>query len=255
MNSKFGIELFDSAAPEGFPRESFILLFGEGGTGKSVTLLQIAGSKLMAGEPCVFVTFDDSPSSLVENFKRFNSGEPIEKGLLTIVDGFSFRSKMPQKTNSYIKYVENPRDRQSLNNVLFSAIDRLNGKGAVFIDSITELFTMSEPTSTIETIKDWRAQLSKARGLPVFASHHLGVRAIDEFAGMLEYVVDCVIDFRFDPVFAQQGLLARQFRVKKLKGATHDTLWHYFTIDKNGIQPIRAQPHRAPKEDAQRLSK
>jgi hypothetical protein len=71
-------------------------------------------------------------------------------------------------------------------------------QGAVFIDSITELFTMSEPTSTIEMVKDWRAEICKEKHITVFASYHLGMRSLDEFVGMLDYVMDGIIEYRFD---------------------------------------------------------
>jgi KaiC/GvpD/RAD55 family RecA-like ATPase len=66
---------------------------------------------------------------------------------------------------------------------------------------------------------------------------------------MLDYLVDGMIDFRFDPLLAQQGLLARQLRVRKMKGTSHDTVWHYFAIEKTGLIPLKSQgiaPHADP---------
>jgi KaiC/GvpD/RAD55 family RecA-like ATPase len=256
LDSKFGIPMIDEALPEGFPRESFVILFGEGGTGKTVTLLQVTGERLKAGMPCVFVTFDDSPASIIDNLRRlgFDPDAAFRDDLLHIVDGFSFRSRVSQKVVESINFVPNPRDRNALTGSILTAVNSFSEKGTVIIDSLTELFTMSEPSTTIETIKDWRAQFCKSMGLTVFASYHIGVKAIDEFAVMLEYVVDGIVDFRFDPLFAQQGVLARQLRVKKMKGTTHDTLWHYFTIDKNGLNPIKSHA-KGSSEDSHKLSK
>ncbi|MDD1776425.1 MAG: RAD55 family ATPase [Candidatus Methanomethylicus sp.] len=252
----FGIPMVDLILPEGYPRNSFVLLSGEGGTGKSVALLQIVGAKLAAGEPCIFITFDDSPESVLENMKRlgFDYESALKADLLHIVDGFSFRSKIPHKENDSIKNVPNPRDHHELTRIILSAVDGFQNRGSVFIDSLTELFTMSEPSTTIETIKDWRALLCKTMGMTVYASYHVGVKAIDEFADMLEYVVDGILEFRFDPLFAQQGFLARELRIKKMKGSTFDTVWHYFIIEKSGLAIFKPQV-KASSEDSHKLSK
>jgi len=246
--------MIDSLLPECFPRHSFILLFGEGGTGKSVTLIQAAGAKFSAGEPCVFITFDDSPHSIIDNFKRlgYDVQLAMETGLLRIIDCFSFRTRMPPKPNDAIKVVQNPKDQHALTGIILSTAEGLEGKGSVFIDSLTEFFTLSEPTSTLETIKNWRAELCKTMEITVYASYHVGVKSIDEFAGMLDYLVDGMIDFRFDPMLAQQGLLARQLRVRKMKGASHDTVWHYFTIEKTGLVLLKGHGSESHAEPSQR---
>lgn len=248
---KFGIPMVDSLLPDGYPRNSFVLLFGEGGTGKSVTLIQAAGNKFSAREPCLFITFDDSPNSIIESFKRlgFDCQLAMETGLLRIIDCFSFRVRMPPKPNDAIKVVQNPKDHHALTGIILSMAEGLEGRGSVFIDSLTEFFTLGEPTSTLETIKNWRAELCKTMEITAYASYHVGVKSIDDFAGMLDYLVDGMIDFRFDPLLAQQALLARQLRVRKMKGASHDTVWHYFAIEKTGLIPLKGQgtqPHADP---------
>ncbi len=262
-NAAFGIPMVDEFTPDGFPRNSFVLLLGEGGTGKSVTLLQLAGAWIERGEPCIILAFDDSPDSILKNLERLGycCNDAFKSRLLRIIDCFSFRTKSPKKPNEHVEIVSNPRDRQQLTSAIYSAVNGMDGRGAVFIDSITELFTMSEPTSTIEMVKDWRAEICKEKYVTAFASYHLGMRSLDEFVGMLDYVMDGIIEFRFDPLLAQQGLLARQMRLRKMKGTTHDTFWHYFTIQKSGLVPMKARKDRAPivpqkgREESHRLPK
>lgn len=253
-NVSFGIPMIDEFTPEGLPRNSFVLLIGEGGTGKSVTIQQIAGAWVKKGEPCIMVAFDDDPESILNNFDHLGycSKDALNANLLRIIDCFSFRTKTPKKIDDHIDVVSNPRDRQQLTSAIYAAVKGMDGKGAVFIDSITELFTMSEPTSTIEMIKDWRAEICKAKHITAFAAYHLGMRSLDEFVGMLDYVVDGILEFRFDPLFAQQGVLARQVRLRKMKGASHDAFWHYFTIGKKGVVPMNTKNDGAPSLGAQR---
>ena len=263
-NVSFGIPMVDEFTPEGFPRNSFVLLLGEGGPGKSVTLLQLAGAWMKRGEPCIIMAFDDSPESIINNFARLGycCDDAFKGNLLRIIDCFSFRTKSPKHPDEHVEIVSNPRDRQQLTSALYSAVNGMDGKGAVFIDSITELFTMSEPTSTIEMVKDWRAEICKEKHITAFASYHLGMRSLDEFVGMLDYVMDGIIEYRFDPLFAQQGVLARQLRLRKMKGTAHDTFWHYFTVSKNGLIPMESKKEnaapRAPQKgraESQRLPK
>jgi len=212
-----GIPMIDSLLPDGLPRDSFILLFGEGGTGKSVALAQAAGSRIRLGEPCIFVAFDDSPSSIINNFMRlgYEVRGALANNLLRIVDCFSFRTRMPPKPTDGIRIVKNPKDHHELTGTLLSTTEGMEWRGTIFVDSLTELFTISEPTSTLETVKNWRAEFCKMMGLPILATYHIGLKSIDEFAAMIDYLVDGIIDFRFDPLLAQQGLLARQLRVRK----------------------------------------
>ncbi|MCX8182115.1 MAG: RAD55 family ATPase [Candidatus Methanomethyliaceae archaeon] len=243
-----GIPMIDSLLPDGMPRNSFILLFGEGGTGKSVALAQAAGNRIRLGEPCMFVTFDDSPSSIINNFLRlgYEVRGALANNILRIVDCFSFRARILPKPTDGIRVVQNPKDHHELTGTLLSTADGMEGKGAIFIDSLTEFFTISEPTSTLETVKNWRVEFCKMMSIPIFATYHIGLKTLDEFAAMIDYLVDGIIDFRFDPLLAQQGLLARQLRVRKMKGAVHDTVWHYFTIERGGLVPMRTQGASEP---------
>ncbi|MGC8936327.1 MAG: RAD55 family ATPase [Candidatus Methanomethylicaceae archaeon] len=243
-----GIPMIDSLLPDGLPRSSFILLFGEGGTGKSVALAQAAGNRIRLGEPCIFVTFDDSPTSIINNFLRlgYEIRGALANNILQMVDCFSFRVRMPPKPTDGIRVVQNPKDHHELTGTLLSTAEGMEQKGTIFIDSLTEFFTISEPTSTLETVKNWRAEFCKMMGIPIFATYHIGLKSIDELASMIDYLVDGIIDFRFDPLLAQQGLLARQLRVRKMKGASHDTTWHYFTIERGGLFPMKTQGASEP---------
>lgn len=244
----FGIPMIDSLLPEGIPRHSFIMLFGEGGTGKSVALIQAAGNRIKLGEPCIFITFDDIPSLIINNFLRlgYDIRGALAKDTLRIIDCFSFRARLPPKPSDGIRFVKNPKDYHELTGTILSTAEGMEGKGAIFIDSLTEFFTIGEPTSTLDTVKNWRTEFCKIMGITTFASYHIGLKSIDEFASMIDYLVDGIVDFRFDPILAQQGLLARQLRVRKMKGAPHDTVWHYFAIDHGGLIPLKTQGASEP---------
>lgn len=238
-----GIPLLDKALPKGIPRNNMIMIVGESGTGKSVFILQLLRERLKRGEPCIFMCFDDAPLAIEQNFASFGWSlrEYADEGLFRFIDCFSFRMS-PDKTKlpSYITYIENPRDLYQLTNIFFSTMDRMNMEcgGAVFIDSLTELLSITEPATAIETIKTWRAEAAKERLVTMFATFHFGIKPFDDLEQILEYVVDGIIDLRYDPILMQQGVLVKQFRIRKMKGARHETNWFTFTVDEEGIKPL-----------------
>lgn len=238
-----GIPILDKALPSGIPRNNMVMIVGEGGTGKSVFMLQLLRERLKQDEPCIFMCFDDAPLAIEQNFASFgwNLKRYIDEGLFRFIDCFSFRMS-PDKTKlpSYITYIENPRDLYQLTQIFVSTMDGMNmhGKGAVFIDSLTELLSITEPATAIETIKTWRAEAAKERLVTVFATFHFGIKPFDDLEQILEYVVDGLIDLRYDPILMHQGILVKQFRIRKMKGAKHETNWFTFTVNEEGIKPL-----------------
>jgi len=243
-----GIKILDEALPEGIPRNNMVMVVGEGGTGKSVFLLQLMFSRLSMGEPCIFVCFDDTPLAVEQNaiFFGWSIKEYVEKGMLKFLDCYSFRMN-PDKTTipKYVVYVENPRELYQLTQILTGIMDdmEMHGRGCVFVDSLTELISITEPAVAIETVKTWRAECAKERLVNLFATFHFGIKPYDDFEQILEYVVDGIIDLRYNPILMQQGLLVKQFRVRKMKGSPHITKWFTFHITRNGIEAAEESSH------------
>ncbi|MEM3615307.1 MAG: ATPase domain-containing protein [Candidatus Methanomethylicia archaeon] len=235
-----GIPILDEVLPNGIPRNDMILILGEGGTGKSVFMVQLMHARLLAGEPCVFICFDDSPLAVIQSAASFgwNLLDYADKGLMRFIDCYSFRMS-PDKASipKYILYVENPRELYSLIDLLTNLMDNIGmrSKGCIFIDSLTELISLSESAMSLEAIKILRAECAKERMTPIFGTFHFGVKPYDDIEQILEYVVDGIIDLRYDPEYMQQGLLVKQFRVRKMKGVFHNTNWVSFNVTSSGI--------------------
>src|SRR5439155_2742189 len=64
------------------------------------------------------------------------------------------------------------------------------------------------------------------------------LRAYADLDDLLFYVVDGILDIRFNPGFADRGLLVKQFRVRKMKGAPHETYWVTFAVTAKGVTEI-----------------
>ena len=247
--SKFlvpGIEAVDKVLPKGIPRNTLTILAGELGTGKSVLMEELLWSILKRKEPCIFINFEGPPIALEQDMESFDwEITPfLESGQLKFLDCFSFRME-PVENPPYAHYVKDPKDLRSVTTALFNMMEEMKmlGRGAVFVDSLTEMFTLVQEDRPLVYhmlggVKSWRAKGPKERLVPFFCSHHTPLRAYAELDDLLFYVVDGIIDVRFNPGFADRGLLVKQFRVRKMKGAPHETFWVTFSINQRGLSEV-----------------
>ena len=245
--SKTGIEALDRVLPRGIPRNSMTILAGEQGTGKSVLMSQLMQNVLARqNEPCIYVNFEGPPIAVEQDMESFGwtIAPFLKSGQLKFLDCFSFRME-PTESPSYAHLVKDPRDLHAVTSALFSMMEGLEmfGRGAVFVDSLTEMFTLVQEERPLvfhmlDGVKSWRAKGPKERRVPFFCSHHSPLRAYVELDDLLFYVVDGIVDMRFNPGFADRGLLVKQFRIRKMKGAPHETYWVTFSVTSNGVVEI-----------------
>jgi|Deesub1362A_J573_1020465.scaffolds.fasta_scaffold00209_48 KaiC/GvpD/RAD55 family RecA-like ATPase len=234
---KFGIQVLDAVLPNGFPRSSFVLISGEGGTGKSVILQEAAYQRLKKGDKVLYICLDDSPDSILDNMRSlgFDVEGDVEERII-FVDGFSYRAKNHLKGRRFP--IIDPNDLNSLTKKLNMYIDNFNmaNKGLVIFDSLTEIMTLCGAPMLLDHIKTWRAIGPKEHGVTFLASHHYGIRPLEEFSSILDYIMDGLIDIRYDPVLMEKGILLKQLRVRKMRGVWHDTRWRSFVITSEGVK-------------------
>ncbi|MHA1188384.1 MAG: ATPase domain-containing protein [Candidatus Heimdallarchaeota archaeon] len=129
---KTGIPGLDKMLNGGLPKGRTILLSGPAGAGKTTLATQfIYRGVLDQGDPGIYVTFDESPKTVRQNFTSYDwKLESLEKeNLLALVDGFSMRAGVASKIRLEI---------DDLLTTLISLIDEL-GAERVVIDSLTAL--------------------------------------------------------------------------------------------------------------------
>lgn len=241
-----GIEPLDKVLPKGIPRNSMMILAGELGTGKSVLMTELLQSLLKRKEPCIYVNFEGPPIAVQQDVEAFgwDLSPSLESGQLRFLDCFSFRME-PKQAETNVHTVRDPRDLHSVTTALFNMMEEMNmvGRGAVFVDSLTEMFTLVQEERPLvfhmlDGVKSWRAKGPKEKLVPFFCSHHTPLRAYAELDDLLFYVVDAILDVRFNPGFADRGLLVKQFRIRKMKGAPHETYWVTFSVTSKGVVEV-----------------
>lgn len=233
---KLSGELFEYLFPEGVPRNSFIIIAGEGGSGKSILLVNITKSLLRSGEPIIYLALDDDPKTVVQMFSAFNVNvvDYVKKEQFFIIDGYSYRIKSEHRKMhiSVIAEVE-PLNIQLTLSTITSVLNenRFTSRGALIIDSLNEFLSNYKPEELAEYIKDLRANVSKAREVMVFASLHTSTQKAKDLLNYVEHCVDGILILKRGNLEAGQSFL--MVLVKRIKGVRSPQEWVYYTIDES----------------------
>jgi len=241
---KLNIELFDNVLPEGVLRNSFIVLSGKGGAGKSLLLICIAKIFLDNGEPVFYLALDDDPITIIKQFHLLdvNISEYVKKGLFYIIDGYSFRIR-GKKEKMHLSVIEEV-DPQNMNQVLNACIKVLDeqniaNRGMFIIDSLNEFLSFYDINKAIEFIKNFRANISKARNIIVMSILHTSSKIAEDFLSLIEHIIDGIILTETVVQTHPSNIVytpLRQLLVKKMKGVPHSTNWTLYTIEKGNIK-------------------
>ncbi len=236
---KTGIKTLDTLLPNGIPRDNFIGLFGEGGTGKSVILYEIFYNRLATGEPGIYICLEDIPPSIMRHMENFGWDISQFTGCFKFLDCYSFRMGA-RKSSEIAEIVRQPSDLDSLTDALFDMMDELNMEetGIVVVDSLTELMITSNVPEMVDMVKDWRAKGPKAKSVTFISSVHYGLDIYKNVVETFDYIMDGLIDLRYDPGGMKKGYLLKELRIRKMKGTVHKTNWTPFEITGGGMKTI-----------------
>jgi len=249
---KTGNKYLDTLIPEGIPRNSFVLLNGEPGTGKGAFLAELVYRRLKLGEIVIYLTLSDSPLSILQRLAAlgWDLVPYLRENKLKFIDCFSYRMldkespvlKMTVLNKQVWTKIEDDitlcEPKENLYNTLSAISSLINkleivNKGILVLDSLTELATLHNQERALEFVKTIRARLCKERFIQIFAVNNIGIPQLEVFSSLLNYFSDAVIDFRFEPVLMKKGILIKQFRVRKMTGTESRNLWLTFNIAKD----------------------
>lgn len=236
-----GVDGLSRGLPQGLPRNAFVLLSGQAGTRKDAVLAELAWRRLKRNDPVVFVTFQEPPAAMVQTFLTldWNVIPYVERGMLCFVDCFTYRMEDPDRmrdrlsdwnrhlhevADSATATVRDPTDMGEVANKLDNHLsdNGLTDRGAVLIDSLTELGTLVQPIQAYDVVKDLRADICKGRFVPIFAGATF--RDDSEFPHDLSYVVDGVVDLELDGETVEDTLIKR-VRIRKMSGVLTIPRW------------------------------
>ncbi|RLI58769.1 MAG: hypothetical protein DRO93_09325 [Candidatus Thorarchaeota archaeon] len=251
-----GIQVLDREVPDGFPRNAFGVIRGPGGGGKSVILNEMARRIMESGKKVIYVCFEDTPLSVRQNLLSlgWNYSTMLDAGRIHLIDCFSAQILRKSTVYDYTRVVRNPNEADEITEAIHATIQE-NGDeelGGIFLDSITEFFLQSHPFKAVNAVKAWRATFCKELNIPFWAIYHTGLQQFAAYDDMITYTSDIIIDTRHEPAFAAAGVLIKQLRVTKVKGARHNSIWVTFGVGDEGIVGLSLDDMR---EIARRITK
>ena len=100
---------------------------------------------------------------------------------------------------------------------------------------------ISNVPDLIDTMKDWRARGPKERDVNFLASVHYGLKIFSDVVDTFDYIMDGLIDLRYDPEAMKQGFLLKEMRIRKMKGTFHITNWMPFEITEKGMKELEKE--------------
>ncbi len=222
-----GISGFDDVTRGGLPKGRTTLICGAAGCGKTLfgTQFLVRGA-LDAGEPGVFISFEETEDDLVKNVASLGFDlRELEKKKLFGMEHIRVERAEIEENGEY--------DLEGLFIRLGLALDSLGAKRLV-IDTLETIFggLTSYGTLRSELIRLFR--WLKDRGVTTIVTAERGEGALTRH-GLEEYVSDCVVllDHR-----VEEQISTRRLRVVKYRGSTHGSNEYPFLIDRDGINVI-----------------
>ena len=227
-----GIPGFDELCEGGLIRDRSYLLSGPAGSGKTIFAMQyIVNGIRMYNEPGIFISTEERPQYLRENFSAFGWDLDIyeDENMLAIVDATSTKVGIPSDE----RYVDvRPFDTRSLIDQIITIQDEINAKRAV-IDSTTSI------GFTINDVSRFRVELLKISttmevlGLTSILTCEImeGSNTISRF-GIEQFVTEGTIVLYYNKI---ENTRVRSIEIYKMRGTNHSKKIHPFEITDNGI--------------------
>jgi len=217
-----GIEGFDLLAEGGLPKGRTILVSGTSGSGKTVLAVQFLAEGIMkAGEPGVFVAFEEAPADICRNMVSFGWDlmKWQEEGMLAFVDA------SPEPEQDCV--VAGAYDLGALLARVENAVNKVGAK-RVALDSLGAVYARSIDHGTLRSDIFRLTMALKNLGVTslITAERTQEYGDIARF-GVEEFVVDNVVVLRN---ILESGKRRRTMEILKLRGAGHQKGEYSFTI-------------------------
>lgn len=221
-----GIEGFDDITLGGLPRGRPSLVCGSAGCGKTLFAATFLVNGVRAGEPGVFVSFEERPKDIVENVASlgFALDSLVEEGKI-VVEHVAIDPAEIAEVGDY--------DLEGLFLRLELAVDEIGAKRIV-LDTMESLFSVFQNPAIlraeIRRLFDWL----KDKGLTAVITGERGDGTLTR-QGLEEYVSDCVIllDHR-----VHSQVSTRRLRIVKYRGTAHGTNEYPFLIGEDGFSVL-----------------
>lgn len=211
-----GVLGFDEMTGGGYLEGSTVAVMGPSGVGKSIMSLHFLHAGLLAGEPCVLVSFEESHDQIIQNASAFgwDLGRFEKEGLLKFI-------------------VVDPEDRY-LDEHIKNIIETVKAMGAkrVVVDSLSALGN----DFGVEGVRDFASRITiYAKNLRTTMMFTLATEGLTGAMALSEShissSIDAIVVFRYVEI---QSELRRAVLVLKMRGTAHDRKLREVVISSDG---------------------
>jgi len=219
-----GIKGLDEITGGGLPLGRPTLVCGGTGCGKTLLAMEfLIRGATEYGEPGVFVSFEEAPSELNENFASLGFDlAGLEKSGKLVIDHLYIERAEVEETGEY--------DLEGLFIRLGSAIDSI-GARRIVLDTIEALFSGFDNENILRAELRRLFRWLKDKGVTAVITGEQGEKTLTRH-GLEEYVADCVI---FLNHWTEDQIATRRLRIVKYRGTSHGTNEYPFLLDEQGV--------------------
>lgn len=208
---KSGILGLDKLMGGGFEAGSSILLSGGCGTGKTVFALQFAHAGASAGEPALYVSFEESVGDIRRDFSSIG------------IDCHRL-----EEQNRLKLLVLNPLVPKAAERLIEENVKSIGAKRVV-VDSLTAFCMRFERQQEVRSaVLELVSRLKALDVASLFTSQSGGPDG-----GVSDFITDCVIELTYENLGTQ---FARTLSIRKMRRSAHSMDVHPITIDRNGMR-------------------
>lgn len=221
--SHTGIAGLDALTGGGLPRERVTALLGGPGAGKTLLALESLVRGARAGEPGLFVAFEEDVADIAAHCAPFAWAQP---GLSALPDLELVDAQLPAAVLQCGSF-----DLNGLLAVLQGRVEAL-GARRIVLDGIDVLLSLlGDPLRVRREVLRLREWL-RAAGLTAIVTAKARGGQLDPEYEFLQYLADCVVVLEHRLV---EGTAIRELRVTKYRGGSHASNAVPFAITAEGI--------------------
>lgn len=230
-----GVAGLDEMLGGGMPEGSILLVSGGAGTGKTILSLQYIVSAVSRGEPCVYISLEESMKKKIEYAKAFgwDLQKAIDDNMLDVLDLY-----MIPQSQGYVELYERVRGKLqfTLEKEIENLVKRVDAKH-VLLDPLTSILVHEQRSGKKRIIiGQLFDQIRRVACSAVITTE--GLPRENEFY-MENFLADSVIRLQREVIDFK---LIKTLMIDKVRGIDFDEQPHRYVISSRGFQVLSKEP-------------
>jgi len=230
-----GVAGLDDMLGGGMPEEGILLVSGGPGTGKTILSLQYIVSAVSRGEPCVYISLEESMKKKIEYAKAFgwDLQKAIDDDMLDVLDIY-----MIPQSQGFVDLYERIRGKLqfTLEKEIENLVKRIDAKH-VLLDPLTSILVHEQRSGKKRyIIGQLFDQIRRVACSAVITVE--GLPRENEFY-MEHFLADSVIQLQKDVIDFK---LIKTLMINKVRGIDFDEQPHRYVISSRGFQVLSKEP-------------